>query len=73
MGRDVTDQEVEDLLDELLPHVLRALGFEDQLGVSLEFTQFTRDGYWDVDDVLRPIYEEAGEAVGREFKYPGDE
>jgi hypothetical protein len=26
-----------------------------------------------VDDVLRPIYEEAGKALGREFKYPGDE
>ena len=46
--------------------------FEEQLGVSLQFSQFTRDGFWDVDDVLRPIYKEAGEAVGREFKYPGD-
>jgi ribonuclease Z len=47
--------------------------FQERLGVSLDFSQFTRDGFWDVDDVLRPIYEEAGEAVGREFKYPGDE
>jgi ribonuclease Z len=27
-------------------------------------------GRWDVDDVVRPIYEEAGEALGREFEYP---
>ena len=46
---------------------------EERLGTSLEFSQFIKDGFWDVDDVLRPIYEEAGEAVGREFKYPGDE
>jgi ribonuclease Z len=30
-------------------------------------------GRWDVDDVIRPIYKEAGEALGREFPYPGDE
>ena len=29
-------------------------------------------GRWDVDDVIRPIYKEASEAVGREFPYPGD-
>jgi ribonuclease Z len=27
----------------------------------------------DVDEVIRPIWEEAGQALGREFKYPGDE
>jgi ribonuclease Z len=40
---------------------------------ALEFSDFTKSGFWDVDDVLRPIYKEAGEAVGREFPYPGDE
>ncbi len=40
---------------------------------SLEFSDFTKSGYLDVDDVLRPIYEEASEAVGRDFAYPGDE
>ena len=39
---------------------------------SIEFSDFTKAGYWDVDDVLRPIYEEASEVVGREFPYPGD-
>jgi ribonuclease Z len=27
----------------------------------------------DVDDVIRPIYEEAGEALGKEFPYPEKE
>lgn len=39
---------------------------------SLEFSDFTKSGYLDVDDVLRPIYQEASEAVGREFPYPSD-
>ena len=39
---------------------------------ALEFSDFTKSGYLDVDDVLRPIYEEAGEKMGREFPYPGD-
>ena len=39
---------------------------------ALEFSDFTKDGFWDVDDVLRPIYEEAGKRLGREFPYPGD-
>lgn len=29
-------------------------------------------GTWNVDDVLRPIYEDASDAVGREFTYPAD-
>ena len=45
---------------------------EERLGTSLEFSQFIKDGFWDVDDVLRPIYKEASEAYGREFPYPGD-
>lgn len=36
----------------------------------LEFSDFTKSGFWNVDDVLRPIYEEASDAVGREFPYP---
>ena len=39
---------------------------------ALEFSDFTKSGYLDVDDVLRPIYEEASEVVGREFPYPAD-
>ena len=43
---------------------------EEKLGTSLEFSDFTKSGFWNVDDVLKPIYEEAGKAVGREFPYP---
>ncbi len=39
---------------------------------SLEFSDFTKSGFLDVDDVLRPIYEDASKAMGREFPYPGD-
>jgi len=34
------------------------------------FSEFTESGYWDVDDVLRAIYQEASDALGREFPYP---
>ena len=46
--------------------------WEEKLGVPLGFSEFTKSGYWNVDDVLRPIYQEASDVVGREFKYPGD-
>ncbi len=39
---------------------------EDRIGYSPEIEA----GRLDVDDVIRPIYEEAGEALGREFEYP---
>ena len=41
---------------------------EDLVGYSPEIEA----GRWDVDDVIRPIYKEAGEALGREFPYPED-
>ncbi len=47
--------------------------FREGLGVDLQFSDFIAGGKWNVDDVLRPIYEEASQAQGREFKYPGDE
>jgi len=42
---------------------------EDRVGYSPEIEA----GRFNVDDVLMPIYEEAGQALGREFKYPGDD
>jgi len=39
---------------------------EDLVGYSPEI----EGGRLDVDDVIRPIYEEASEALGREFEYP---
>jgi len=43
---------------------------EDRVGYSPEIWAGRFD---DVDDVIKPIYEEAGEALGREFPYPSDE
>ena len=37
---------------------------------DIGFGEFAKSGYWNVDDVLKPIYEEAGQALGREFNYP---
>ena len=43
----------------------------ESLGVdTIDFSDFTKSGFWDVDDVLKPIYEEASEVVGKEFPYP---
>ncbi len=47
--------------------------WSEELGFQLPFSEFINSGKWDVDDVLRPIYEEASNAVGREFPYPGDQ
>ncbi|MES0827278.1 guanitoxin biosynthesis MBL fold metallo-hydrolase GntH [Ruegeria sp. SCP11] len=50
--------------------------FAERSGVPLEamqFSDFTKEGYDDVDDVLRPIYEEASEVLGQDFPYPGDQ
>jgi ribonuclease Z len=47
--------------------------FAKQTGIPKEaigYSDFTKAGYWDVDDALRPIYEEASKAVGKEFPYP---
>jgi ribonuclease Z len=37
---------------------------------SLKFSDFTNAGFWDVDDVLKPIYQEASDVLGKEFPYP---
>ncbi len=50
--------------------------FAERVGIDIDdigFSEFTNDGFWDVDDVLRPIFEEASEALGQEFPYPGDD
>ena len=47
--------------------------YAEQVGLKPEqigFSDFTKTGFWDVDDVLREIYKEASEALGREFPYP---
>jgi ribonuclease Z len=40
---------------------------------AIGYSDFIAAGKWNVDDVLRPIYAEASEVLGREFTYPGDE
>jgi len=47
--------------------------FAERAGLDVDkvgFSDFTNSGFWNVDDVLRPIYEEASDVVGREFPYP---
>jgi ribonuclease Z len=40
---------------------------------SIGYSDFIAAGKWNVDDVIRPIYQQAGEAAGREFPYPVDQ
>ena len=50
--------------------------FAERKGLPVEaigYTDFIANGKWNVDDVLRPIYQEASEALGREFPYPEKE
>ena len=45
----------------------------EKVGVeTLDYSEFIQSGHWDVDDVLRPIYQDASEKFGKEFPYPGD-
>jgi ribonuclease Z len=38
---------------------------------ALRYSDFVKEGRWgEVDEVLRGVYKEAGEALGREFPYP---
>ncbi|TDI60331.1 MAG: hypothetical protein E2O92_05680 [Alphaproteobacteria bacterium] len=38
---------------------------------AFQYSEFIKSGRWgEVDEVLRAIYEEASEALGREFPYP---
>jgi ribonuclease Z len=47
--------------------------FAKSIGVdTLEYSEFISGGAWDVHDVLRPIYKEAGEKAGKDFPYPAD-
>jgi ribonuclease Z len=51
-------------------------GFAGKLGMdpaNIGFSDFTKSGFYNVDDALRPIYQEASEVLGREFPYPGDQ
>ena len=44
-----------------------------ELGLdSLDYSTFISEGKMDMSDVIRPIYKEASESLGREFPYPDD-
>ncbi|NOD65869.1 MULTISPECIES: guanitoxin biosynthesis MBL fold metallo-hydrolase GntH [unclassified Ruegeria] len=58
------------------PDMQDRVNFSEKAGVPqdvLTFSEFTLGGVDDVDDVLRPIYEEASEVLGKDFPYPGDD
>ena len=52
------------------PQMSDRAAMSEQLGWEIGYSDFIADGKWDVDDVLRPIYEEASLIIGREFPYP---
>lgn len=39
-------------------------------GARVGYSPEIEAGRWNVDDVIRPIYQEAEKAVGRKFPYP---
>jgi ribonuclease Z len=46
------------------------VAMSEKLGWEIGYSDFIVEGKLDYRDVLEPIYEEAGEAVGRTFEYP---
>jgi ribonuclease Z len=52
------------------PDMADRAAMSQRLGWEIGYSDFVRNGAFDVDDVLRPIYEEAGRVLGREFPYP---
>jgi ribonuclease Z len=53
------------------PNMADRAPFQERLGMdAIGFSEFIASGKWNVDDVLMPIYEEAGEVLGRTFNYP---
>jgi len=47
--------------------------FAKKKGLPVEaigYSDFIAEGKWDVDDVIRPIYQEASEKLGKDFPYP---
>jgi hypothetical protein len=48
--------------------------YGEEMGVAVEslgYSDFIKEGRWgEVDEVLRGVYEEASEKLGRKFEYP---
>jgi ribonuclease Z len=52
------------------PDMADRVAISEKYGWEVGYSEFITGGMWDVDDVLRPIYEEASRVLGREFPYP---
>ena len=52
------------------PDLNDRVALSERLNWEVGYSDFILNGKWDVDDVLRPIYEEASRILGREFPYP---
>ena len=47
--------------------------FSKRVNWEVGYSDFISNGKWkEIDEVLRPIYDEASKAMGRKFTYPGD-
>ena len=57
-------------LDRYTPDMADRVAFSERIGWDVGYSDFISNAVWDVDDVLRPIYEEASRTLGREFPYP---
>ena len=54
----------------VLPDMADRDALSEKYGWEIGYSDFLTDAKWNVDDVLRPIYEEASRMLGREFPYP---
>ena len=58
------------------PNRQDAIDYAKRVGIEPEnmgYSEFTESGFWNVDDVLKPIYQQASDKFGREFPYPEKE
>ena len=56
-----------------LPNPDDATEYAKHVGIDpdeIGYSEFTESGYWNVDDVLKPIYQQASDRFDREFPYP---
>ena len=52
------------------PDLNDRVALSEQLNWEVGYSEFITNGKWNVDDVLRPIYEETSRILGRQFPYP---
>ncbi len=54
----------------IVPDMADRAAVSEELGWEVGYTEFIMSGLADYRDVIEPIYKEASEVLGREFKYP---